>query len=85
MEPRIVRIGSPEYHGVAMVASDDSVWIVVQPPWWDIATRLWWWLAPTQQKAVVHLNTAKGKVRVRALCLATHHVRLSGSIPKENP
>jgi hypothetical protein len=81
-EMKIVKFDAREHHGTALIAPDDSVWIAVAPPWWDLATRLWWFFAPIARKAIVHLNTPNGKVRTQALCIARSHVRIK-NLPKE--
>ena len=66
--------------GTALVAEDGSVWIAVVPRWWDIATRLWWWLTPSHRKAWVTLSTKEGKIRAKAVLIALQNVRI-GSPP----
>jgi hypothetical protein len=66
-----------EYHGTALIASDDSIWIAINPKWWDLATFLWWWFCPYDRKAWVVLNTTQGRtVRTKAIRVATKHVRI---------
>jgi predicted AlkP superfamily pyrophosphatase or phosphodiesterase len=67
--------------GTAMIADDDSVWVAVEPRWWDLATWLWWFLCPSGRRAVVRLRVADGVggatlVRTRAMCVAQRHIRV---------
>lgn len=78
----IQRFDAREQHGTALLPSDDTVWIAVCPQRWDIATWLWWWLAPADSKAWVVLTTATGaRVRTRAVRIARRYVRI-GNVPK---
>lgn len=75
-----LELSGPAY-GTAMIADDDSVWVAIQPQWWDLATWLWWWLCPSEYRAVVRLKIADGVggatfVRARAMCVAKRHVRV---------
>lgn len=66
----------------AIVAQDDSVWIALQPRWWDLATWLWWWLCPSDRKARVKLKMDDHTERsVRAVRIANKYVRVRG-MPK---
>lgn len=78
----VIKYDAREYVGTAIIAVDESVWIAVQPAWWDIPTRVWWWLAPSERKAYVVLTNKSGhKVRTRAICVARKHVRI-GAVPR---
>ncbi len=75
-------VSGPAY-GTALVAADDSVWIAVQPRWWDLATWMWWWLCPFDRKSTVTLNVADGvggvtRVRTRAIRVSKKFVRVKG-------
>jgi hypothetical protein len=70
-------------YGTALVRDDDSVWIAVQPRWWDLASWLWWWLCPSGRRAVVTLKVSDGvggvtRVRTRAVCVSRKFVRVRG-------
>lgn len=72
-----VKFDAGEHHGTALIAGDDTVWVAVHARWWDIATLLFWWLAPTDRKAWATLTTAQGeKVRARVYRIASKHVRI---------
>ena len=78
-------LDGPAY-GTALVAQDDSVWVAIQPKWWDLATWIWWWFCPSDKKSVVNLRTYDGLggnvlVRSRAVRVATKFVRVKG-MPK---
>jgi len=67
-----------ELSPVALLAADGSVWITLKLRWWDLATLLWWWLAPAHKRAWVTISTSSGqRVRTRAMLLAYKHVRVS--------
>lgn len=75
-----LELNGPAY-GTALVADDDSVWVAIQPRWWDLATWIWWWACPTSRRAVVKLVVSDGVggktvVRARAMCIAMRHVRI---------
>ena len=80
---------SVEFHvagarDLALVDDQDAVWVVVPihyTRWWDIATLLWWWCCPADKKAVVKLHFGDRTVPVRAVRVATRHVRLRGLSP----
>ena len=70
-------------YSTAMIASDDSVWIAIQPKLFDLASWFWWWLCPRDKKAVVTLTVSDGvgggvKVRSRAVRMATKFIRING-------
>jgi hypothetical protein len=73
-------IGRP--HGTALLAADDSIWVVFNPPWYDLATWIWWWMCPSERRAKVTLTThddednVKGKFR--AIHIADKYVRIKG-------
>jgi hypothetical protein len=71
-------------YGTALIAQDDSVWVVIEPKWWDVASWIWWWLCPSDRRASVTLhchNSSGGVVRIhgRALRIARTHVRVRGT------
>jgi hypothetical protein len=75
-----VKLDATQHHETALIAKDGSVWIVMSPRLWDIATWLWWWLAPVDRKCWVTLRTNDGgRLRARAVRVAANHVRM-GSI-----
>jgi hypothetical protein len=64
---------------LALIASDDAVWLVVAARWWDIATWLWWWLHPSDKRARLTLTLRdERRISVKAVRVATQHVRLRG-------
>lgn len=64
---------------LALISSDDSVWLVVPLRWWDFATLLWWLLCPADRKSKVTLTlTDKKKVQFRAVRIASRHIRARG-------
>jgi hypothetical protein len=66
---------------MALVGSDDSIWLVVPLRWWDLATLLWWLFVPMDKKAKVMLTLGdKKKVKCKAVRVATKHVRVRGLI-----
>jgi hypothetical protein len=59
--------------------ADDSVWIVVNLRWWDLPTLLWWWIFPTDKKALVKLTFSNNtKVTFRAVRVASRFVYIRG-------
>ena len=71
-------LSGPAY-GTAMIAADDSVWIAIQPKWWDLAIWIWWWLCPSDQKSAVTIRVDDGmggadRVRTRAVRVAKKYV-----------
>lgn len=66
---------------LALIASDDSVWLVVPKRWWDLATLIWWLFCPQDRKALVKLTlTNEERVSFRAIRVATRHARVRGTI-----
>ena len=66
---------------MALVGSDDSIWLVVPLRWWDLATLIWWAFVPVDKKAFVTLTLAEGKkVKCKAVRVATKHVRVRGLV-----
>ncbi len=41
---------------LALIANNDSVWLVVPLRWWDFATFIWWFFMPWDKKAKVKLS-----------------------------
>ena len=66
---------------LALIAADDSVWLVVPLRWWDLATLAWWLLAPADRKARVTLKMSGGaQVSFRAVRVAARHARVRGML-----
>lgn len=66
---------------LALIGSDDSVWLVVPLRWWDLSVLVWWLFAPLDRKARVTLTMGGGqKVRFRAIRVASRHVRVRGIV-----
>lgn len=74
MDVRVVKLDAREVCGTALVGDDGSVWVLVSPPWWDFATRLWYWLAQSDFRRWAVVRTARGSVRARAVRVAKRHV-----------
>lgn len=73
-----IEVDVEEARDLALIGSDDSVWVAVTHRWWDLATILWWWLLPSDRRAVIKLTVAGGRsVRIRAARMASRHVRVS--------
>lgn len=75
-EMKVIKVDARDQHGTALIASDESVWVTVAPPWWDAASWLWWWLCPYDRKAWVILRTDSGHFRSRAIRVAHRHARI---------
>jgi len=66
-----VEFDASKHHGTALQDKTGAVYITVAPKRWDLATWLWWWLAPWDQRVWVTLNTTRGqRVRTRAVRIA---------------
>lgn len=66
---------------MALIASDDSVWLIAPTRWWDLSTLLWWFLIPSDKRARVRLNLGdERQMSVKAVRVAMKHVRLRGRI-----
>jgi len=66
---------------LALIARDDSIWLVVPLRWWDLATLVWWLFALADRKAKIKLNLTTGThVRMRAVRVASRHVRVRGLV-----
>ncbi len=70
---------------LALISSDDAVWLVVPVRWWDLSTLLWWLLCPADKRALVKLTVgstdeATQKVRFRAIRVASRHMRVRGTL-----
>jgi hypothetical protein len=64
---------------LALIDSQDGVWLVVPIRWWDFATLIWWLLCPSDRKANIHLRlTNEQKINAKAVRVATRHVRVRG-------
>ncbi len=64
----VVKYDATKQHSTVLQDKSGAVWVSVALPWWDISTRLWWWLTPSDKKAWVILNTSRGqRVRTRAV------------------
>lgn len=64
---------------LALIANNDSVWLVVPLRWWDLSTFLWWFFMPWDKKARVKLSLTENKhVSCYAVRVASKHVRIRG-------
>lgn len=80
---RVISFDATAQHGTAIISADDSVWIAVAPKKWDMASWFWWWLCPSDKKAMVILKNKDGsEVRTKAIRIAKKHVHIS-SLSKE--
>jgi hypothetical protein len=62
---------------LALIGSDDSVWVVVHIAWWNLAMMVWWFFAPFDKKAYVLLTTVDGtKYRAKAFRMANRFIRV---------
>lgn len=62
---------------LALIGSDESIWIVVPLRWWDLATFIWWYFVPFDKKRKVALTMGDGsKVSFRAVRVASRYVRV---------
>ena len=66
---------------LALIGGDDAVWVVVPIQWWNLAMLVWWFFAPYDKKAYVHLTTVDGVTyRARAFRMARRFIRVKGQI-----
>ncbi len=77
-----VEVAAPK--DLALIANDESVWLVVPIRWWDLATLAWWLFMPADRRAKVRLVVADGgssrtTIHFRAVRVATRHVRIRGA------
>lgn len=80
-EATIIKVDASEQVGTALIASDGAIWLPVAPRLWDLATWLWWWLAPRERCARVRLIDNHGNViHTRAVRLAKRHVYVRGRV-----
>lgn len=65
---------------LALISSNDAVWLVVPLRWWDLATLVWWLFVPADRKAKnVMLTLDSGeRVKFRAVRVASRHMRVRG-------
>jgi hypothetical protein len=64
---------------LALISSDDSVWLVVPLRWWDLSTLLFWFFLPVDKKADIDIQTTSGeKVAVKAVRVAKRHIKVRG-------
>lgn len=79
MSVNLVPIGDRRAHEVAFIAADDSVWVGVSLEWWDIASWIWWWLAPGDRKAwIIAKDSAGRSIRVRGVRMSRRYVHIRG-------
>lgn len=78
---KTIEIETEHVKDLALIASDDAVWLVVPWRWWDFATLLWWAFCPQDRRAKVKLTlTSEEKVSFRAIRVAKRYVRVRGTI-----
>jgi len=54
-----------------LIRDDMSVWVVAAIRWWDLATLIWWWLCPSDKRAIICMRLgADLELRVPAKRLA---------------
>jgi len=79
-----IEFDARKHHGTALKDKTGAVYITVAPGPFDVATWLWWWLAPSDKRVWVHLRTGDGqKVRARAIRIATRLVTIGKAIEDE--
>jgi|HubBroStandDraft_2_1064218.scaffolds.fasta_scaffold01263_20 hypothetical protein len=70
---------------LALLAADDSIWLVVPIRWWDLSTIVWWLFCPADRSARVKLTVRSDSdtrvVSFRAVRVASRHVRV-GAPPR---
>ena len=60
---------------VALVDPKGAVWACVSAPWWQLATWLWWLLAPAERRGWMILHTSDGRrIPTRAIRIADEHI-----------
>ena len=76
-----IEIDTEATKDLALIASDDSVWLVVPVRWWDLATLIWWLFCPQDRRALVKLTlTNEERVSFRAIRVASRHMKVRGTI-----
>jgi hypothetical protein len=66
---------------LALIDSQDAVWLVVPFRWWDLATLLFWFFCPADRKARAKLTLTSGeKVSFRVVRVASRHIRIRGVV-----
>lgn len=75
----IVARASHDVDGLALIDARDQVWRTFARPWWDVASWLWFWLAPGARRWVLVRDASGKRVRVRAFRVAKRHVRIGRS------
>jgi len=74
-----IEVDGTEEVGTALIASDDSVWIPIEPRWFEIATWFWWWLAPADKQARITITDSHGKrATMRSIRIARRYARVRG-------
>lgn len=70
---------------LALIAADDSIWLVVPLKWWDLATIAWWLFCPSDRKGKVKLTVkdpahpdGQRVVNFFAVRVASRHIRVRG-------
>jgi hypothetical protein len=78
---KAIEIDIEQISDLVLIASDDSVWLVVATRWWDLASLIWWWLCPADKRARVNLRMGAGIfVSAKAVRVATRHARVHGKL-----
>jgi len=73
----VVILKGQSAHGT-VVLKGDEVWLVVEPAWYDIASKLFWWLMPSDKRAFLIVTLESGvRVRARAVRVSRRFVRAS--------
>ena len=63
-------------HGLVLVDREDGCWLTFCRPWWDLASWLWWLLAPGETAWVLCRTGSGGRLRIRAKRVASAHARI---------
>jgi hypothetical protein len=77
-EPVIEVVDTQAYNvdALALIDIEGGVWRTFARPWWHLASWLWWFLFPGDKKMVQVRQEGGKKVRIRAVRVATKHVRV---------
>lgn len=58
---------------------DDTVWLVMNPKWYDLATIIWWLFTPYDRKKTVKLTLENGETAAcKAIRIAEYYIKVKG-------
>ena len=75
-EIRIVETQTHHVNGIALIEESGAVWFTFSRPWWDLASWLWWLLAPGEKRWAHIRDDNNKKVRIRAVHMATKYLKV---------